>query len=45
MEPLGSILKIPRTIFRGGFWKLDYEYQAAHRRVFGVRPNQRLQAR
>ena len=27
------------------FRKISNQYQAAHRRVFGVRPNQRLQAR
>jgi len=32
-------------IFSGSFRKMNGEYQAAQRRVLGVRPNQRLQAR
>lgn len=45
MEPLGSILEIPSIYFSESFLKTNDEYQAAQRRVLGVRPNQRLQAR
>ena len=46
MEPLGSISNGIEKYFPAN--RLDNpqeEYQAAQRKVFGVRPNQRLQAR
>jgi hypothetical protein len=46
MEPFGSIDVCGPWIFP---WKMIpgniEQYQAAQRKVFGVRPNQRLQAR
>jgi len=46
MEPWGSISNDVEKYFQSN--RLDNpreEYQAAQRKVFGVRPNQRLQAR
>jgi hypothetical protein len=46
MEPAGSILEDRWKLFSGAsLRKISNQYQAAHRKVFGVRPNQRLQAR
>ena len=46
MEPIGSILLNGFGLFSDAtIRKILNQYQAAHRKVFGVRPNQRLQAR
>ena len=46
MEPSGSIFEYRWKLFFGALLrKISNQYQAAHRKVFGVRPNQRLQAR
>jgi hypothetical protein len=46
MEPLGSIFrKYPGYSPMQSIEEYLIEYQAAQRKVFGVRPNQRLQAR